>query len=184
MATRGLGKQRGFILVTLIFLVLVGVLLIAGMAFLYNTADTQQSLQNGGAQAFVTAESGDQYGVYWLETNYVTTPLTTTPTTVPAPPVPPLPAGAGTPDCHANVTITDVKSKGDYLYTVTSVVSGCVGSGAARAVVRTVTGVPPGATTLVCKLQGSQKKPKHPICKKVKNKSGTVSYTTTGWDEE
>lgn len=185
MVTRGLGTQRGFILVTLIFLVLVGVLLIAGMAFLYNTADTQQSLQNGGAQAFVTAESGDQYGVYWLETNYTTTPLTTTPTTVPAPPVPPLPAGAGAPDCYANVTITDVvQSGGDYVYTVTSVVPACAGSGASRTVVRTVTGVPPGATTLVCKIQGSQKKPKHPICKKVKNKSGTVSYTTTGWAED
>lgn len=182
MVTRVLGKQHGFILVTLIFLVLVGVLLIGGMAFLYNTADSQQSLQNGGAQAFVTAESGDQYGVYWLETNYVTTPLTASPTTVPAPPVPPLPAGAAAPDCQAHVTITNVKSGGDYYYTVTSVVSACAGSGAARTVVRSVKAVPPGTKTKVCKVSGGKKK--RTKCKTVRNNSKTILYTTIGWTEE
>ncbi len=185
MVTRVLGKQRGFILVTLIFLVLVGLLLMSGMAFLYNTADTQQSLQNGGAQAFVTAESGDQYGVYWLETHYVTGPLTTSPTTVPAPPVPPAPPGAGPPDCRANVTITYIKSRGVYYYTVSSIVPGCAGSGAARTVVRTVTGVPPGAKTRVCKVGGGKKKKKKKKnCKNVKNKSKKMVYTTTGWTED
>lgn len=180
MATRVLGKQRGFILVTLIFLVLVGVLLMSGMAFLYSTADTQQGLQNGGAQAFVTAESGDQYGVYWLETNYATRPLTASLTTVPAPPVPPSPPGAGTPDCRAHVTIRAVRTGGAYRYTVTSVVSACAGSGAARTVVRTVTGIPPGTKTKVCTVTKKGKK----RCRKVKNKSKKMVYTTIAWTEE
>lgn len=179
MPTRAFARQQGFILVTLIFLVLVGVLLIAGMAFLYNTADTQQSLQNGGAQAFVTAESADQYGVYWLETNYSKTPLRRT-MTVPTPPVPPPPPGVGRPDCRANVTIRYAKAGGTYVYTVISVVPGCAGSGAARTVVRTVTANPPGAKTRVCKVQGRKKKKK---CKKVKNKSKSMVYTTTSWTE-
>ncbi len=136
MATNRRGWQGGFILVTVIFLILIGVLLLAGMAFLYGTADTQQSLQNTGAQAFISAESGDQYGVYWLETNYSTTPLNVQ-TNV----TPPL----DNPECPATVTIFKPTKVGNvYTYTVQSVVSGCISSGASRTVTRTVTATQKG----------------------------------------
>ncbi|MHB1566405.1 MAG: hypothetical protein ACYCXG_06770 [Acidiferrobacter sp.] len=142
MAINRRGRQRGFVLVTVIFLILVGALLIAGMAFLYGTADTQQEVQNGGAQAFMTAESSDQYGVHWLETTYANTILKNR-KTVTVSPLPLLfPA-----DCTAVVTIPPfVKKNGVYTYTVRSVVAGCASSGAARTVVRTVTATQgPGA---------------------------------------
>ncbi len=136
MATNRRGWQGGFILVTVIFLILIGVLLLAGMAFLYGTAGTQQSVQNGGAQAFMAAESSDQYGVYWLETNYANPPLLNKKTTVT-----PLPV-LSPPDCMATVTILKpVIKKGTYTYTVQSVVPGCAGSGAQRTIVRIVTAV-------------------------------------------
>lgn len=88
-------RQPGFALITLVFLMVIGALLLAAMAFLYGTANTQQSLQNMGAQAFISAESGDQYGVYSLEQ---TTPAPTAAFTV-TPPV-------DNPACPATVTIS------------------------------------------------------------------------------
>lgn len=135
MAIDHKSRQRGFVLVTVIFLLIVGALLIAGMAFLYGTADTQQGVQNGGAQAFMTAESSDQYGVYWLETHYANTILKNRNTVT----ISPLPA-LSPADCTAVVTIPPVAQKnGVYTYTVQSVVSGCVLSAASRTVVCTVT---------------------------------------------
>jgi Tfp pilus assembly protein PilX len=175
MDTKGVRRQRGFVLVTLIFLILIGVLLISAMAFLYNTTDSQQILQNGGAQAFIAAESGDQYGVYWLETNYVKNPLTKAALVTPPTAFP--------PDCAAAVTIPKPRRKnGVYTYLVQStVVPACAASGAQRTVVRTVTAIPPGSSTKVCKRQGKKKKKK---CTKVKNKHKTILYTTTGWSEQ
>lgn len=127
MRTLSARRDRGFILVALIFLVLVGALLLAAMAFLYGTATGAEGVQNGGGQAFSAAESGDQYGVYYLETQYWKT-LPPTPLTLPAqtPSVP-------DPECPAVVTVT--KARGNYL--VTSVAT-CAGSAAAWTVVRTV----------------------------------------------
>lgn len=128
-------------LVTLIFLVLAGVLLLAAMAYLYGTVDTGQALQNEGAQAFVSAESGDQYGEYWLETQYAVSPLTKRGSQSPKPP-PPLDNAS----CPAQVTVTYVGNTkqctkqygGSYKYTYTTdSTSLCSASGARAAVVRT-----------------------------------------------
>ena len=151
----GSRRDRGFILVALIFLVLVGVLLLAAMAFLYGTATGAEGAQNGGAQAFTAAESGDQYGVYYLETNY-SGQLPPTPLTLPTqtPSVP-------DPECPAVVTVT--KAGGDYL--VQSVAT-CVGSAARWTVIRTVA-------------PQIQKKPKF---KKGKlKKPGRITYLVTSW---
>ena len=123
----GSRRDRGFILVALIFLVLVGALLLAAMAFLYGIATSAEGTQNGGAQAFTAAESGDQYGVYYLETRYWKKPPPT-PLTLPAQ-TPSIPD----PECPPAVTVT--KAGGDYL--VTSVAT-CAGSGARWTVTRTV----------------------------------------------
>jgi Tfp pilus assembly protein PilX len=149
--------EQGFVLVTLIFLVLAGVLLLAAMAYLYGTVDTGQALQNEGAQAFVSAESGDQYGVYWLETRHATPP----PPTKGGPwyPAPPLDNAS----CPAQVTVTYVgktalcKKYGyPYSYTVGSA-SLCSASGARATIVRTV-------------------------C--AKTKRGQVNYAVKGWAEQ
>ncbi len=157
MHTPSARRDRGFILVALIFLVLVGVVLLAAMAFLYGTATGAEGTQNGGGQAFTAAESGDQYGVYYLETNYWKT-LPPAPLTLPAqtPSVP-------DPECPPVVTVTT--AGGDYL--VTSVAT-CAGSGAQWTVVRTVTasqtgggrGGPPGRG------------------------GGVITYTVTNWTEQ
>ena len=131
MPSKTLTRQRGFILVTLVFLIIVGALLLAAMAFLYGSASTEQSYQNSGAQAFISAESGDQYGVYWLETNYAGpkflktggTPLLVTP----PPPV-------DNPDCLPTVTVTQDTGR---QYTVQSAVK-CISTGASWTVVRLV----------------------------------------------
>ncbi|WP_297396857.1 hypothetical protein [Acidiferrobacter sp.] len=131
MPTPSARRDRGFILVALIFLVLVGALLLAAMAFLYGTATGAEATQNGGGQTFTAAESGDQYGVYYLETNYWNK-LPPTPLTLPAqtPSVP-------DPACPPVVTVT--KAGGNYF--VTSVAT-CAGSAARWTVVRTVTATP------------------------------------------
>ncbi|MHB8253709.1 MAG: hypothetical protein ACYDEV_08415 [Acidiferrobacter sp.] len=125
-------RQRGFILVTLIFLIIVGLLLMAAMAYLYGAADTEQSFQNSGAQAFIAAESGDQYGVYWLETNYAKPPFLNTGSagTLVNPPPP-----ADNPDCLPVVTVTRIPKTQQY--TVQSVVT-CTSTQANWTVVRLV----------------------------------------------
>ena len=134
--------NQGFVLVTLIFLMLAGVLLLAAMAYLYGTVDAGQALQNGGAQAFVSAESGDQYGVYWLESQHGT-PGKRLKTSGPPTPPPPLDNAA----CPAQVTVTVAgtttqctkKYGKSYKYTyVIGSTSLCGASGARAAVVRTV----------------------------------------------
>ena len=151
-------RDRGFILVALIFLVLVGALLLAAMAFLYGTATSTEGTQNGGAQAFTAAESGDQYGVYYLETRYWKKPPPT-PLTLPAQ-TPSIPD----PECPPAVTVT--KAGGDYL--VTSVAT-CAGSGARWTVVRTVQAqVKRGPKTK----KGKLKKP------------GEIVYTVIAWGQK
>ncbi len=116
-------------LVALIFLLLVGGLLLAAMAYLYNTADTGQSLQNSGAQAFIAAESGDQYGVYYLETTYVAKFPPNAPAVPPQNPVP-------NPSCPPTVTVTRVKGGGkNYLVQSTAK---CPSSGAQWTIDRVV----------------------------------------------
>ncbi|MHB1511711.1 hypothetical protein [Acidiferrobacter sp.] len=158
MRTLSARRDRGFILVALIFLVLVGALLLAAMAFLYGTATGAEGMQNGGGQAFTAAESGDQYGVYYLETKYWGT-LPPTPLTLPAqtPSVP-------DPQCPAVVTITT--ANGNYL--VTSIAT-CAGSSAQWTVTRTVQAI-------------VKKKPK------IKNgrikKPGQISYNVIAWAQQ
>ena len=115
-------REQGLILLTLIFMIIVGSLLLAVMAFLYGSASGEQGLQTSGAQAFISAESGAQYGVYWLETNYSVPPFFTTGPagTVIAPPP------ADNPDCPAQVTITENACR---QYTIQSAVV-CASSGA------------------------------------------------------
>ena len=135
MPTPSVHRDRGCILVARIFLVLVGALLLAAMAFLYGTATGAEGVQNGGGQAFTAAESGDQYGVYYLETNYWNK-LPPTPLTLPAqtPSVP-------DPECPPVVTITEAGGN----YFVTSVAT-CAGSAARWTVVRTVKALKKGGT--------------------------------------
>ena len=151
-------RDQGFVLVTLIFLMLAGVLLLAAMAYLYGTVDTGQALQNEGAQAFVSAESGDQYGVFWLETKHAKSVIKGGPWY----PVPPLDNAS----CPALVTVTYVgktkqctkKFGGKYKYTyITGSASLCSASGARAAIVRTV-------------------------CAKSKN--GQVQYRVFSWAEQ
>lgn len=158
MVSSALSRERGFILVTLIFLVLVGALLLAAMAFLYGTASAEQGTQNAGAQAFLAAESGDQYGVYYLETQY-SGMLPPRALTLPAqtPSVP-------DPSCPPVVTVT--KAGGHYL--VQSVAT-CVPSGARWTVTRTVQAK-------------VQKKPK--MKKGRLKKAGRILYTVTAWGEQ
>ena len=132
MAIKPWGRQRGLVLVGLVFLIIVGALLLASMTFLYGSADTEQSLQNSGAQAFIAAESGDQYGVYWLETHYPGPKfLKTGGGGIAVSPAPPL----DNPDCPATVTVTQDPSN---RYTIQSVVV-CTSSGARWTVVRIMT---------------------------------------------
>ncbi len=120
--------QAGFVLVALVFLVLVGALLLAGMAFLYGTATGDGGLQNGGGQAFVAAESADQYGVYYLETNYWGQ-LPPASLTLPAQ-TPSLP----NPGCPPVVTVTQTAT--DYYAVAATAV--CAASGARWQVTRVV----------------------------------------------
>ena len=150
-------RQSGFILVTLIFLLLVGALLLAAMAYLYGTADTQQSLQNSGAQAFIAAESGDQYGVYYLETTYTKTLPPAGSTTLTQSPMP-------NPSCPAAVTITCTKPKGGGNTCLVQSVATCPSSGAQWTVIRTVTAAAGGG-----------------------GKGGggaSITYTVNGWIEQ
>ena len=151
-------RDRGFILVALIFLVLVGALLLAAMAFLYGTATGAEGTQNGGGQAFTAAESGDQYGVYYLETNYWGQ-LPPTPLTLPAQ-TPSIPD----PECPPTVT---VKAGGKLIYVVTSVAI-CAGSSAKWTVVRTVQAQ-------------VKKKPKR---KKGGLKPGRITYKVIAWAQQ
>ncbi len=158
MRTLSARRDRGFILVALIFLVLVGALLLAAMAFLYGTATGAEGVQNGGGQAFTAAESGDQYGVYYLETNYWGV-LPSTPLTLPAqtPSVP-------DPQCPAVVTVT--KANGDYLV---SSIATCAGSSAQWTVTRTVQAI-------------VQKKPK--IKHGQLKKPGRIVYRVIAWAQQ
>lgn len=124
--------QNGFVLAALIFLVLVGVLLLAGMSYLYGTTDTLQGLQSTGTQAFVAAESGDQFGVFWLETQNATKP----PTGGPYTPAPPL----DDPACPAQVTVTYLGKAGKYYQYGVQSIATCAASGARATVMRTVEG--------------------------------------------
>ena len=163
MRTPSPGRDRGFILVALIFLVLVGALLLAAMAFLYGTATGAEGTQNGGGQAFTAAESGDQYGVYYLETNYWGQ-LPPTPLTLPAqtPSVP-------DPECPPVVTVTETGHRPPYYYyLVTSVVT-CTGSGARWTVVRNVQGQ-------------VLRKPK--FKKGRLKKAGKIVYQVTAWAQQ
>ncbi len=166
MRTPSPRRDRGFILVALIFLVLVGALLLAAMAFLYGTATGAEGTQNGGGQAFTAAESGDQYGVYYLETNY-SSQLPPTPLTLPAQ-TPSIPD----PECPPVVTVTEISSGPPaYVYRVTSVAT-CAGSGARWTVARNVTAV----------VSGNPKKPKS---KKGPSKTtGGITYTVSAWAQQ
>ena len=158
MRTSSPRRDRGFILVALIFLVLVGALLLAAMAFLYGTATGAEGTQNGGGQAFAAAESGDQYGVYYLETNYwgqLPPTLLTLPAQTPSVP---------DPACPPTVTVT---VRGKLIYVVTSVAS-CAGSSAKWTVKRTVQAQ-------------VKKKPKN---KKGGLKPGRITYAVTAWAQQ
>ncbi len=105
------------------------------MAYLYGTSSTGQGAQNVGAQAFISAESGDQYGVYWLETRHGTAKTVLT-KGGPWYPVPPLDNAA----CPALVKITYTgKSGATYDYQVVSTTT-CPSSSAYSLVDRTVQG--------------------------------------------
>lgn len=162
--------QSGFALITLIFLLLVGALLLAAMAYLYGVGSTAQGLQNAGANAFVAAESGDQYGVYYLETQY-SAALPRTPLTVTAPLATPSPCAAPA------VTITAVGkiTKKGGTYAVQSVAS-CGSPVAHWTVVRTVS-VGPGAATTGNGNRGRGKGTG-------RGKTSGFSYTVTGWAEQ
>ena len=163
MRSPSLGRDRGFILVALIFLVLVGVLLLAAMAFLYGTATGAEGIQNGGGQAFTAAESGDQYGVYYLETNYWDQ-LPPTSLTLPAQ-TPSVPDA----ECPPVVTVTETGRRPPYYYYLVTSVATCTGSGAHWTVVRNVQGQ-------------IQKRPK--FKKGRLKKPGKIVYTVTAWTQQ
>lgn len=159
MVTNAHPRQQGFILVTLIFLLLVGGLLLAAMAYLYGTSNTEQGIQNSGAQALIASESGDQYGVYWLDTQYVRN-YPAVPLLVPA--QSPMPNSA----CPAAVKVTSSPLGGGY-YTVTSIAR-CGSPQAQWTVVRTV-----------------QARGKQPKFKKNKlKKAGKLYYQVVEWVEQ
>lgn len=155
---KGSRRARGFILVALIFLMLVGAMLLGAMAYLYGSATAAEGTQNGGGQAFSAAESGDQYGVYYLETNYWGT-LPPTPLTLPTqtPSVP-------DPQCPPVVTVT--KANGNYV--VTSIAT-CAGSAAKWTVTRTV-------------YAQVKRKPKYKHGKL--KKSGKILYYVIAWAQQ
>lgn len=160
----------GFILVALIFLLLIGSMLLAVMAYLYGTAAGGQGLQNAGANAFVAAESGDQYGVYYLETQY-STALPPSSLTITAPLATP---SACTPPV-VTITATSKITKAGGNYAVQSVA--VCGSPVARwTVVRSVTAAPGNATTG----NGNRGKGKGTG----RGKTSGFIYTVTGWAEQ
>ncbi len=133
-------RDQGFVLVALIFLMLAGVLLLAAMAYLYGTVDTGQALQSEGAQAFVSAESGDQYGVYWLEALHDTPPALKGGPWYPKPPTDNASCPALVTVTYAGTTKQCTKQYGNsYKYTyIAGSKSLCSASGSLATVVRTV----------------------------------------------
>jgi len=165
MATKKIFNQSGLALVTLIFLILVGALLLSSMAYLYGAAATGQAVQNGGAQAFLAAESGDQYGVYYLATQYATT-LPPSPLTVTAPWV--------TPSACLAPVVTITATTPLVTYTVSSVAT-CPGVGARWTVTRTVSVTVTGTAGRGNQGVGGGGQ---------KGKPSGYSYAVTGWTEQ